>query len=85
MMFGWGRRRKQLLEEFDEHVALETQENMDAGMSPEEALRAAKRKFGNPVMMAEASREVWAGVWLERLAQDVRYAVRQLRRTPGFA
>lgn len=84
-MFGWGRRRKQLLEEFDEHVALETQENMDAGMSPEEALRAAKRKFGNPVMMAEASREVWAGVWLERLAQDVRYAVRQLRRTPGFA
>jgi predicted permease len=84
-MLSGGRRRKQLLEEIEEHIALETQENLDAGMSVEEATRAAKRKFGNPLSAAEASREVWGGVWVERLVQDLRYAVRQLRRNPGFA
>jgi len=85
MMFGWGRRRKQLLEEIEEHIKLETQENLDAGMSQQAARRAAMRKFGNPLTAAEDSRDVWGGVWLERLAQDVRYALRQLRRNPEFA
>ncbi|QNI38099.1 ABC transporter permease [Edaphobacter albus] len=84
-MISWGRRRKQLLEEIEEHIALETQMNLDAGMSPEEAQREAKRKFGNPLTAAEDSREVWGGMGLERLVQDVRYAVRQLRRSPAFA
>ncbi len=73
-----------MLEELEEHFALETQENVDAGMSPEEARREAKRKFGNPLSAAEASREVWGGVWMERLAQDVRYAVRSLREVPAY-
>ncbi len=84
-MFGWGRRRKQLLEEIEEHIELETQENLDAGMSQQAARRTAMRKFGNPLTAAEDSRDVWGGVWLERLAQDVRYALRQLHRTPEFA
>ncbi|MBS1821383.1 MAG: ABC transporter permease [Acidobacteria bacterium] len=84
-MFGGSGRRKQLLKEFEEHIALETEENIDAGMPPEEARRAAKRKFGNPLTAAENSREVWGLMWIERLVQDVRYAVRQFRRNPGFA
>jgi len=42
-MFGWRRRRKQLLEEFEAHIDLEMQENLAAGMPFEEARRAAKR------------------------------------------
>jgi predicted permease len=83
-MFSWGRRRRQLLEEFEEHIALETQENVDAGMSHEDARRAAMRKFGSPLAAAEASREVWGGVWMERLIQDVRYALRSLSAVPAY-
>jgi predicted permease len=83
-MFGWGRRRKQLLEEMEEHIALETQENMDAGMPPEEARRAAKRKFGSAEATLENSRELWGGAWLERVVLDVRYAVRSLQRVPAY-
>lgn len=83
-MFGFGRHRKQLLEEIEEHIARETQENVDAGMPLDEARRTAKRKFGNPLTAAEASREVWGGVWIQRLAQDVSYAVRSLRGVPAY-
>jgi hypothetical protein len=61
MIFGWGRRRKQLLDEIEEHIELETQENVDAGMSQEAARRATMRKFGNPLTAVEDSSEVWAG------------------------
>jgi predicted permease len=83
-MFGWGRRRKQLLEEMEEHIALETQENVDAGMPPKEARRAARQKFGSAEATLEASRELWGGVGFERLVLDVRYAVRSLRRIPAY-
>ncbi len=78
-MFGWSDRRKQLLQEYETHIELETQENLDAGMSPENATKAARKKFGNVLLTAEQSREVWGGLWLERLLQDVRFAVRSLR------
>jgi predicted permease len=84
-MFGWSRRRKQLLEEFEAHIELEMQENRAAGMPFEEARRAAKKKFGNPLAAAEESREVWGGVWLERLTQDVRYAMRSLCGVPAYS
>ena len=83
-MLGRGRRRKRLLEEFEEHIALETAENIAAGMAPKEARCAARKKFGNALAAAEDAHEVWEWVWLERMAQDLRYAARQLRRSPGF-
>jgi putative ABC transport system permease protein len=83
-MFGWSRRRKQLLEEMEEHIALETQENIDAGMPPEAARQAAKQKFGSAEAALEHSRELWGGAWLERVIQDVRYAVRSLLRVPAY-
>ena len=82
------RRGKRLLEDLDreirEHIELETQENIDRGMDPEEARYAAVRKFGNVTRVKEDAREVWIVVWLEQLLEDIRFAFRLLYKTPGY-
>src|SRR5260370_1222344 len=50
----------------------------------EEARRAAMRKFGNVPLAQEKSREVWGWLWLEQLWQDLRYALRGVRKNSGF-
>jgi len=62
----------------------ETQDNIERGMSPEEAHYAALRKFGNVTRVREDTREVWGFVWLEQLWQDIRFGVRMLVANPGF-
>jgi predicted permease len=82
-------RRKRVLKDLDrdieEHIAMETQDNIERGMQPEEARYAALRKFGNIVRAKEETRAVWSFIWLEQLVQDVRFGVRMLRQSPGFA
>ncbi|MGH9734037.1 MAG: ADOP family duplicated permease [Candidatus Acidiferrales bacterium] len=79
-------RRKRMLENLDadirDHIERETQDNIDRGMSREEARRAAFLKFGNTRRVKEDARSVWTITWLEQLLQDVNYAVRMLRKTP---
>jgi putative ABC transport system permease protein len=83
-MTWWKSRSNQLEDEIQTHINLETQENIEAGMSPEEARHAAMRKFGSVLLAKYQSREVWGWLWPERLWQDVHYALRSFRKNPGF-
>jgi putative ABC transport system permease protein len=68
-----------------EHLEEKVEDLMDDGMSREEAERAARREFGNVTRIEERSREVWQSPTLESILADVRYASRQIRKSPGFA
>jgi predicted permease len=73
-----------LEQDIQDHIARETEDNIARGMSPADARTAAMRKFGNVTLVKEDAREVWTVVWLERLAQDVKFGLRLMKKTPVF-
>jgi len=79
-----GRMMADLDQDIRDYLELETKENIERGMSPEEARYAAQRKFGNVARVREATHEIWSVAWLKRFLQDVRFGVRTLSKRPQF-
>jgi predicted permease len=67
------------------HMAERADELMANGMSEGEARREARRRFGNPSLQKERTRDADVMTWLESIGADIRYALRALRASPGFA
>jgi predicted permease len=71
-------------DELQFHLDEQIAENVEAGMSREEARHAAMRAFGNSTVLKEETRETWGWVSLEQIGQDLRYGFRALRKSPLF-
>ena len=84
-LFGRTRAERELAAELESHLQLHVDDNLRAGMTPAEARRAALLRLGGLEATRLAYRDRASLPWLEHLGQDLRFAWRQLRQSPGFA
>ncbi len=74
----------QMDDEMRSHIEMQTQENINSGMHPDEARYAAQRQFGWVESIKETCRDQRGVSWIENLGQDLRYGARQMLKNPGF-
>src|SRR6185437_3732174 len=84
-IFGYESRKGDLDAELQSHLRMAITDRIAQGGTPEEARASAMREFDNSPLIEDVTREKWGWLWLERLIQDLSYAFRQMRRSPGFA
>jgi putative ABC transport system permease protein len=84
-LFRMRRLERDMDQEFDFHLENEVAENLRRGMSPDQALAAARRSFGGVAQMKEDYREAHSLPFLQVFWQDLRFGFRMLRRNPGFS
>ncbi len=83
-LFNRKRREREFAEELESHLALHIEDNLRAGMSPEEARRLALIKLGGVMQITELHREQRGLLMLETLIQDLKFGMRMLRKNPAF-
>ncbi|MBI3886642.1 MAG: ABC transporter permease [Opitutae bacterium] len=83
-LFRKGQLEAEMAAEMRHHLELQEEANRRAGLAPAEARDAALRQFGNVASLQERGREARGWLWLEHFRQDLRYAARSLRKSPGF-
>jgi predicted permease len=76
---------KERSKEIDAYLEIETADNLARGMTPADALAAARRKFGNPTLIREEIYRMNTVTWLESIVQDLRHGLRTMVASPGFS
>jgi predicted permease len=84
-LFSRRRRYDDLSASIREHIEERTEELMEGGMPKKKAEQTARREFGNVALVEQRSREVWQWRAVESVASDLKFALRRLVRSPGFA
>jgi putative ABC transport system permease protein len=84
-LFSRSKVERDIDDELRSHLEMRMEDNVAAGMSEEEARRDALLRFGNPAVMKERVAGADAALGMDSVWADVRFAFRQLRRSPGFA
>lgn len=79
-----GDRERELADEIESHLQMHIDDNLRAGMSPQEARRVAVMKLGGVDSTKEAYRDRSTIPFLESMVQDLRFTLRQLRKNPAF-
>jgi predicted permease len=84
-LFDRGRRYDDLNVSIEDHIAEKIDELVESGMPRRAAEQAARRAFGNAMLIEQRSREVWQWPALESVLADAKFTLRRLRKSPGFA